>query len=69
MFRTLNNCSYLHNIKKWTSLSMPELLMVWPPTEKTGRGSLLNHPHVTPTIQSVKGLNWAELNVQRNLLF
>ena len=28
-----------------------------PPAERTGRGSLLNRPHVPQTTQSVKGLN------------
>ena len=33
-----------------------------PPAEKTVRGSLLNRPCVSPSIQSVKGMNWTELN-------
>ena len=51
-----------------TPWSAEEMLDAWqncpkgPPAGKTGRGSLLNRPSCPPTTQSVKGLNWTELN-------
>ena len=47
-------------LKEWTSLSMPELL-TWPPVEKNGRGSLLNHPSCSPTLDAPTGQR-TELN-------